>query len=178
MQAKLTFQISQASELSPNDRQTLIELCTAAYEENFDHLFDSLPGSTHIIARLENEIVSHAAWVTRWLQPEGLPELRTAYIEAVATLPRYQGQGFGSAVLRNLVPYISDYELGALSPSEADFYARFGWELWQGPLFIRTAAGLEPSPADEEVMILRLPQTPALNLHAALSAEWRAGELW
>ncbi len=178
MQEQLTFQISKAAELNPDDRQALIELCTAAYEETFDHLFDSLPDSTHIIARLENEIVSHAAWVTRWLQPEGLLELRTAYIEAVATLPRYQGQGFGSAVMRNLVPFIKDYELGALSPSYSSFYARFGWELWQGPLFIRTAEGLEASPADEEVMILRLPQTPAFDLHAALSAEWRTGELW
>lgn len=178
MQEKLTFQISKATELPPNDRQALIDLCTAAYEETFDHLFDSLPNSTHIIARLENEIVSHAAWVTRWLQPDGLPELRTAYIEAVATLPRYQGQGYGSAVMRNLVPLINDYELGALSPSYSAFYARLGWELWQGSLFIRTAEGLEASPADEEVMILRLPQTPALDLHAGLSAEWRIGELW
>lgn len=178
MQEKLTFQISKAAELTPHDRQALIDLCTAAYEEAFDHLFDSLPDSTHIIARLENEIVSHAAWVTRWLQPEGVPELRTAYIEAVATLPRYQGQGFGSAVMRKLVPLINDYELGALSPSYSAFYARLGWELWQGPLFIRTAEGLVASPADEEVMIMRLPQTPALDLRAALSAEWRAGELW
>lgn len=178
MQEQLTFQISKATELTQNDRQALIDLCTAAYEEAFDHLFDSLPDSTHIIARINNEIVSHAAWVTRWLQPEGLSELRTAYIEAVATLPRYQGQGFGSAVMRNLVPLIKDYELAALSPSYSAFYARLGWELWQGLLFIRTAEGLEASPADEEVMILRLPQTPPLDLHAGLSAEWRIGELW
>lgn len=178
MWEKLTFQVRKANELTSNERQALIDLCTAAYEENFDHLFASLPDSTHIIARFEGEIVSHAAWVTRWLQPDGLPELRTAYIEAVATLPRYQGQGYGSAVMRTLVPHINDYELGALSPSYSDFYTRLGWELWQGSLFIRTASGLEPSPADEEAMILRLPKTPALNLHTALSAEWREGELW
>lgn len=178
MRENLTFQISKANDLSTTDRQALIDLCTAAYEENFAHLFDSLPDATHIVARLENKIVSHAAWVTRWLQPDGLPQLRTAYIEAVATLPRYQGQGFGSAVMRELVPHISAYELGALSPSEVSFYARFGWELWQGSLFIRTARGCEASPADEEVMILRLPRTPDLDLRVALSAEWREGELW
>jgi aminoglycoside 2'-N-acetyltransferase I len=73
--------------------------------------------------------------------------------------------------------HINKYEPGALSPSHSGFYARPGWELWQGAL-IRTADGLEPAPENEEVMILRLPQTPALDLHASLSAEWRNGELW
>jgi aminoglycoside 2'-N-acetyltransferase I len=80
--------------------------------------------------------------------------------------------------MRHLAVHINEYELGALSPSYSGFYARLGWELWQGALFIRTAERLEPTPEDEEVMILRLPQTPALDLHASLSAEWRNGELW
>jgi aminoglycoside 2'-N-acetyltransferase I len=56
-------------------------------------------------------------------------------------------------------------------------YARLGWELWRGPLFVRTDAGLMPTP-DEEVMILRLPRTTPLDLDSPLSAEWREGELW
>jgi hypothetical protein len=35
-----------------------------------------------------------------------------------------------------------------------------------------------PTP-DEQVMVLRLPRTPAgLSLDAPLSAEWREGEFW
>jgi hypothetical protein len=56
-------------------------------------------------------------------------------------------------------------------------YARLGWEFWRGPLFIRRAGRLIPTP-DEEVMILRLPKTPPLDLEAPLSVEWREGELW
>lgn len=55
--------------------------------------------------------------------------------------------------------------------------ARLGWETWRGPLFIRTADGLLPTP-DEDVMIRRLPRTPALDVTQSLSAEWRQGELW
>jgi hypothetical protein len=44
---------------------------------------------------------------------------------------------------------------------------------------IRRAAGIEPTPPDEQVMILRLPRTPpALVTTALLTAEWREGELW
>jgi aminoglycoside 2'-N-acetyltransferase I len=177
MTDKLIFAVIQASELGSDERAEIINLCTDAYEEDFAHLFASLPGSTHLLGRLDGKIVTHAAWVTRWLEPQGQPLLRTAYVEAVATLPSYQGRGFGSSIMRELKNYILDYELGALSPSEVGFYERLGWELWQGPLAIRKPAGIELT-ADEEVMILRLPRTPELNLSALLTAEWRAGELW
>ena len=58
------------------------------------------------------------------------------------------------------------------------FYERLGWELWHGPLFVRTEHSVERSPDDEEVMIYRLPSTPELDLSAPLSAEWREGEIW
>ncbi|MGE0883794.1 MAG: GNAT family N-acetyltransferase [Blastocatellales bacterium] len=178
MNDNLQFRVAGADDLHEEERAALIQLCTAAYEENFDHLFLSLPGATHVLGWLDGEIVTHAAWVTRWLQPAGLPLLRTAYVEAVATAPVRQGLGFGTAVMQHLQTHIQDYELGALSPSEVAFYARLGWEMWQGPLAIRTTAGIEPTPPDEEVMILRLPRTPALELSVLLTAEWREGELW
>lgn len=178
MNEQLTFQVAQADELNAVERTALLELCTAAYEEDFAPYLSLLPGSTHVLGWLEGELVTHAAWVTRWLQPQGHPPLRTAYVEAVATAPAQQGRGFGSAVMRHLQTLIQDFELGGLSPSEVEFYARLGWELWRGPLAIRTADGLQASPPDEEVMILRLPNTPLLNLAAPLSAEWREGELW
>jgi aminoglycoside 2'-N-acetyltransferase I len=177
MAENLEFTVGNASDLSTTERAEIIELCTDAYEEDFGHVFESLPGSIHICGRLEGRMVTHAAWVTRWLEPQGLPLLRTAYVEAVATLPSYQGRGFGTRIMQHLKSYILDFDLGALSPSEVFFYERLGWELWQGPLAIRTQTAIEPTP-DEEVMIMRLPRTPALNLSALLTAEWRAGELW
>jgi len=81
-------------------------------------------------------------------------------------------------VMQRLAADVQDFELAALSPSDPAFYERLGWELWQGPLFIRTDDGLLLSPGEEQVMILRLPRTPPLDLDAPLSAEWRQGELW
>ena len=168
------------------DRRTqteIIALCEDTYREDFSRLFEDFTGSVHILARDESgTLVSHAMWVTRWLQPEGHAPLRTAYVEAVATMPDQQGRGFGTAVMTRLVQAVQAdpiWELAALSPAVPGFYARRGWEPWLGPLAIRRDGGLEPTPPDELVMIRRLPRTPATMVTTSLlTAEWRVGELW
>lgn len=172
---------SRALEEKP--RVEIINLCESAYGEDFTQLFESLPEAVHVLARDEQGVlVSHAEFVTRWLQPAGHPVLRAAYVEAVATAPARQRQGLATAVLRRIHELIAadpSWELGALSPSTPTLYARLGWELWKGPLAVRRGDGLEPTPAGEQVMILRLPPTPpTLVTTTLLSAEWRAGELW
>ena len=123
-------------------------------------------------------LVSHALWLTRWLQADEGPLLRTAYVEAVATEKAFRGLGYASAIMKRVEEEIQGYDLGALSPFSVAYYERLGWELWRGPLYIRTEKGLVPTPSDEHVMILRLPKTPALDVNVSLSAEWREGELW
>lgn len=126
----------------------------------------------------EGVLASHALWVTRYLQAGTKPMMRTAYVEAVATEPSYQKRGFAAAIMKHLVGEIQDYDLAALSPFSAEYYARLGWEAWRGPLFARKGGELLPSAEDETVMIYRLPKTPALDLSAPLSVEWREGEVW
>ena len=100
----------------------------------------------------------------------------------MATAPARQGLGYGTAVMRRVAELVAAdpaWELAALSPAVPDWYASLGWEAWRGPLAIRRDTGLEPSPPDESVMILRLPGTPAsLDSTALLTAEWREGEAW
>jgi aminoglycoside 2'-N-acetyltransferase I len=176
-------QIVAADALDRAARAEIIALCEAAYREDFARWFDELPGSIHVLARDEHgTLVSHAAWVTRWLQPAGIPPLRTAYVEAVATAPAHRRQGLATLVLRRLIDTVTadpGWQLCALSPAQLSLYERAGWELWRGPLAIRRGTVLEPSPPDEQVMIRRLPGTPAsLDLSSLLTAEWRVGELW
>ena len=175
--ANLDLRVANATALTADERAGIVALCDAAFGEPFAHLFDEFPGSVHVLGVREGAIVSHAAWVTRWLQAGDRPPLRTAYVEAVATEPARQRRGYATAVMRELQRRIADFDLGALSPSDPAFYAPLGWEAWRGPLAIRTGDGLLPTP-DEGVMILRLPRTPPLALDARLTAEWRRGELW
>ena len=94
-----------------------------------------------VLAYREHEVVGHAVATTRWLQPEGLPLLRTAYVDAVAPLPAYQGQGIASTVMRRLATVIADFELACLATEHVSFYARLGWEVWREPLAGRRASG-------------------------------------
>jgi aminoglycoside 2'-N-acetyltransferase I len=171
------LKVLKGTNLSEQERYEVVALCSRAFETDYGAFLPTFIDATHILARRQGALVSHALWVTRWLQPEGLPPLRTAYVEAVATEEAYRGRGYATAVMQRLALEIKDFELGGLSPAEQQLYSRLGWELWRGPLFIRTAGELMATPG-EVIMVLRLPQTPNLDLDAALSAEWREGELW
>ncbi len=177
MTEHLAFSIVKSENLSEHERAEILALCSRAYRINYEPFLKTFTDATHVIARQQGRLVSHALWVTRWLQPGPLPPLRTAFVEAVATEEEYRGQGLATAVMKKLSSAINDFELGGLSPAQYGLYTRLGWELWRGPLFIRTKDGLLPTP-DDEVMILRLPDTPVLDLDWSLSAEWRGGELW
>jgi aminoglycoside 2'-N-acetyltransferase I len=116
---------------------------------------------------------------TRWLQTDGSPLLRTAFVDAVSTLPSHQRRGVGSSVMRRLASSIDDYEVGCLQTDAAvTFSERLGWESWRGPLAGRTDDGLVPTREQHGVMVLRLPATPWLDLDALLTIERQASRYW
>ena len=180
MDENLTIEILHDNQLTSEQLAEIHALCYrayAVYDVDLEPLFHTFTDVTHVIGWWGSAIVSHAMWVTRWLQPGNQPLLRTAYVEMVATEPEFQGRGFATAVMRRLASAIHDFELGGLSPAEPLLYTKLGWVFWRGPLFIRTQDGSIPTP-DGSLMILRLPKTPPLDLSLSLSAEWREGELW
>ena len=176
-ETELKLEVMRDIHLTDQQLSAIHALCNQAYEEDLTSLFNTFTDTTHVLGYLDKSIVSHAMWVTRWLQSGDGPYLRTAYVEMVATKPLFQRHGLATAVMRRLAEAISDFELGGLCPAEPELYAKLGWAFWHGPLFIRTPEGLISTP-DENVMILRLPNTPYLDLNLSLSAEWREGEVW
>jgi aminoglycoside 2'-N-acetyltransferase I len=178
MNSALRIEVIKGKDLPSDEQKTIIALCNRAFEEELDALFSAFADSTHVLGYLDGMLVSHALWVTRWLRADEGPLWRTAYVEAVATEKAFRGLGFATAIMKRVEEEIQGYELGGLSPFSVAYYERLGWEQWRGPLYIRTGAGLVPTTGDEQVMILRLPKTPALTIDVSLSAEWREGELW
>lgn len=127
-----------------------MELGFAATEaEDYRKLFSYVPsGGLHFLAFQDGTLVSHAMVTTRWLQPVGQPLLKTAYVDAVATLPEYQGRRYGSAVMRRLAAAIdAAYQIACLETERAaGFYVPLGWQLWRGSLAGRGDDGLVPTP--------------------------------
>jgi len=180
MTESITVTSARTEELDAPSRAAIIQVCLAAFQEDdFNHLFTRYitAGGIHVFAYRAHELVSHAVVTTRWLQPEGLPLLRTAYVDAVATLPAYQGQGIASMVMRQLAALLADFEIACLETGRVSFYARLGWEAWRGPLAGRRVGELVPTPDQKGVMILRLARTPPLDINSSLTLEYD-GRLW
>jgi GNAT superfamily N-acetyltransferase len=162
-------------------RADVIELCVAAHEsEEFRKLFTYIPsGGRHFLAYHDGALVSHAVVTARGAQPEGVRILKTAFVDAVSTRPDCERRGFGSATMSELAANIDDYEIGCLQTDNmSEFYARLGWEMWEGPLAGRGDDGLIPTPEQQGVMVLRLPATPALDTSGLLSIESQGHRIW
>jgi GNAT superfamily N-acetyltransferase len=166
--------------LTDAERSSVIDVCIAAHSnDDFKNLFTYIPsGGRHFLAYRSSELVSHAVVTTRWAQPEGHEVLRTAYVDAVSTLPVYQSQGYASVTMRQLAADIGDYEIGCLQTDRPTFYERLGWEVWHGPLAGRSEQGSIPTPDQRGVMVLRLPRTPLLDIEMELTIECQPERIW
>lgn len=174
-------------ELSAADVVALRGLFSAAWpsggdpDEAFDDDdFAHAMGGRHWLAELDGRIVSHVAVVERRLEVDGTP-LRTGYLEAVATLPAHEGRGLASHLVRQADTWlVSRFELGGLATGSPGFYERLGWQLWQGPTWVRGQDGglARTDDADGAILVLRTATTPALEVTGTLACDWRAGDVW
>src|SRR5205085_713715 len=99
---QLTIKVVPAELLSENDRQQVILFCTRAYEMDMEPFFKTFASAVHVLGYLDERLVSHGLWVTRYLQTGTTPLLRTAYVEAVASEAEYRKRGFAAAIMKRL----------------------------------------------------------------------------
>jgi aminoglycoside 2'-N-acetyltransferase I len=179
-EATVNVAMLATEDLNAEQRSSIIDVCVAAHDnDEFRNLFTYIPsGGRHFLAYRGRELVSHAVVTTRWAQPEGLRVLKTAFVDAVATLPTHQGLGYASAAMDRLAAEIGDYEIACLQTDRPGFYERLGWEIWRGPLAGRSEHGLVPTPEQRGVMVLRLPRTPPLDLETQLTIEAQPTRIW
>jgi aminoglycoside 2'-N-acetyltransferase I len=177
---EITVEVVPTVDLAPERRAEIVDLCIAAHdEEDFRRLFSFVAeAGRHFLGFVDGELVTHAVVQTRWAQPEGLPPLRTAYVDAVSTAPDRQDRGYGTATMRMLGASVDDFDIACLQTDRPSFYAHCGWEEWRGPLAGRGEGGLIPTPDQRGVMVLRLPGTPALDLDRMLTIEQQPERIW
>ena len=173
----LTIERVDTGNLPPRILDEVRALCDEAYGVDLAQYFGDIGPGIHPLGWSGSTLVSHLMWVERVLHPEGGNPLRSAYVELVATRISEQGRGFATELMKRLAHEIGSYDAGALSPADTSLYQRLGWQRWPGPLFVRTARGVEATP-DEEVMVLCPPGSAALDLAAPLSVDWPPVEVW
>ena len=111
MDTNLILEIVPAHQLKPDFQAEIYALCNRAYQRDLKSLFNTLHNPTHVLAWLGTRLVSHAMWVTRWLQAGDQPLLHTAYVEMVATEPEFQRHGFATHVMQRLARAITEFEV-------------------------------------------------------------------
>jgi len=181
----LLIRQAQTGELNALDIAAVRALLDEAFGDDAEEAFaeqdwEHALGGLHFVAEMEGRIVGHASVVPRTLWVGGRP-LRTGYVEAVATEPRAQGRGIGTALMRAAGAHIEGgYELGALGTGGHQFYERLGWRAWQGPSFVRAPDEVRRTPdEDGYILVLETPTTPQpLDLGSPIACDWRTGDVW
>lgn len=175
-----TVALMKSENAEPTLLAAIRDLLDAAFDGDFsDDDWSHTVGGCHAVIVERDHVVAHASVVPRTLEVDAIP-VATAYVEGVAAAPERHNQGLGSLVVSALDPVIRrDFDMGALSTDRHGFYGRLGWERWRGPTFVRGAAGLVPTPdEDDGVMVLRFGASAELALEAAISCDERKGDDW
>jgi len=167
MKQTLQLVIKPTTELTTNEYSEMIDLCSRAFEEDYEIYMQSFQNSIHVLGRLDDQLVTHAMWVPRLLQlADGTP-LQTAYVEGVATEEAYRNRGYAAAIMQRVADEIQGFDIAGLAPFSVAYYSRLGWERWQGSLLIRKDGKLLPTPPDEDG-----------DEECLMIIEWREGEVW
>jgi aminoglycoside 2'-N-acetyltransferase I len=170
------------AELSEAELEALRRLLFDAFGGRFDtHDWEHTVGGVHVVASEGDGVVAHGAVVPRVLATGGR-ELRTGYVEGVATRRDRRGRGLATLVMREVGRVIErDHELGALGDGSGipGFYQRLGWETWQGPTWVAGPRGRErTAEEDGSILVLRTPATGELDPTASITCDWRPGDVW
>lgn len=144
-----------------------------------EHDWEHALGGMHATVWEGDEAIAHGSVMMRRLVLDGRA-LRCGYVEAVATRPDRRGTGHASRVMTTLARVIrGGYEIGALGATDmaAPLYRKLGWLQWEGPLSAITPDGTVATPEVGKAIHV-LPVGAPLDVTAALTCDWRDGDVW
>ena len=175
-----TARLVHTADLKSDARQRAYEMVNDAFAGEFtDTDWDHALGGMHALIWNRGAIIAHGAVVQRRLLYRGAA-LRCGYVEAVAVREGWRGQGLAIAILDACEQVIrGGYQLGALSSSDRGrrLYTLRGWLPWRGPTSVLAPSGPTRTP-DDDSSVFVLPVGINLDETAALTCDWRDGDVW
>ncbi|MDT5346485.1 MAG: aminoglycoside 2-N-acetyltransferase [Mycobacterium sp.] len=175
-----TARLVHTADLKSDARQRAYEMVNDAFAGEFtDSDWDHALGGMHALIWHHGAIIAHGAVVQRRLLYRGVA-LRCGYVEAVAVREDWRGQGLAIAILNACEQVIrGGYQLGALSSTDRGrrLYTQRGWLPWRGPTSVLAPTGPTRTP-DDDGSVFVLPVGTDLDATAALTCDWRQGDVW
>ena len=175
-----TARLVHTADLKSDARQRAYEMVNDAFAGEFtDTDWDHALGGMHALIWNRGAIIAHGAVVQRRLLYRGAA-LRCGYVEAVAVREDWRRQGLAIAILDACEQVIrGGYQLGALSSSDRGrrLYTLRGWLPWRGPTSVLAPSGPTRTP-DDDSSVFVLPVGINLDETAALTCDWRDGDVW
>jgi aminoglycoside 2'-N-acetyltransferase I len=175
-----TARLVHTADLESDARQRAREMVTDAFAGEFtDADWDHALGGMHALIWHHGAIIAHGAVVQRRLLYRGAA-LRCGYVEAVAVREDWRKKGLAIAILDACEQVIrGGYQLGALSSSDLGrrLYTLRGWLPWCGPTSVLAPTGLTRTPDDDGAVFV-LPVEISMDTSAALTCDWREGDVW
>jgi aminoglycoside 2'-N-acetyltransferase I len=156
-------------------RDLLYEVFDDMTEDDWSHCV----GGMHALAFEGDALVGHGSVVQRRLLHGGRT-LRAGYVEGLAVRADHRRRGHAGAIMDEVERVIGRaYELGALGATDEAvvFYSARGWVPWRGPTFALTPEGVVRTEGEDDSVYV-YPLDAPLDPGAALTCDWREGELW
>lgn len=173
------LQVAHTADLDPATLAAGRALLYEVFDDMADSDWEHALGGVHALTWDGPELIGHASVVQRRLLHGGRA-LRAGYVEGVGVRADHRRHGHGAAMMTALERVLAAaYDVGALGATDeaARFYQSRGWELWNGPSFALTPAGVRRT-EDEDGCIYVFPLGAPLDLTAELTCDWRDGDVW
>jgi aminoglycoside 2'-N-acetyltransferase I len=175
-----TARLVHTADLESDARQRAHDMVSDAFGGDFTPAdWDHALGGMHALIWHRGALIAHGAVIQRRLIYRGVA-LRCGYVEAVAVREDWRGQGLAIAILDACEQVIrGGYQLGALSSSDRGrrLYALRGWLPWRGPTSVLAPTGPTQTP-DDDGSVFVFPLLTNLDPSAALTCDWRDGDVW
>lgn len=172
--------VAPTEQLAEPFRLELRAFLDTAFPDDFsDDDWAHTLGGVHVWISDLQGLISHGSLVERRIVFSDQP-LGVGYVEGVATVAAHRRQGYGTSVMKQIGRLIRErFPVGVLSSTTHAFYETLGWERWRGKTFVDGPSGWEHTPRDDgDIMILRTPRTPNLDLDGKITCDWRSGDVW
>lgn len=177
----VNFLVVESDHIDLPTRHGLRMLWARAFGDQFtDDDAEHAYGGVHVLARSGERLIAHASAVPRRIKFGDDPWRTVGYVEAVAVDPDQQRMGVGRRTMQLLHEEIlARWPVALLSTGRAKhFYARLGWEQWQGLSYTATAESVVPDGEHGGLMVLRLDRSVVPRLDVPVICEDRPGDAW